>query len=537
MSRAPRTARPTPALIPLLLALAAAPAGAAQAAPPAATTAGAPQAPDDSRPPVAERQVDTRHSVTVDGRALDYTATAGTLTLRDAAGTPRASLFYVAYVADRAKGAPPRPLTFFYNGGPGSSSIWLHMASFAPVRVGVEAPAADAAAPSSTPPSTPVAPAPGLAPNPDTLLGATDMVFLDAVGTGYSEPFAPEDGKLFWGNDPDANSFAQAIRRYIAKNDRWSAPVYLFGESYGTTRSAILSRKLLDDGLRLDGIVLMSSILNFAQRAPGLDRMAINQVPTYAATAWVHGKAGKGEALDAWVARARRFAAGPYTAALAQGHALPDAERDAVAAEMATLTGLSPAYVAASALRVMPERYRKEVLRDEGRVLGEFDTRFTGFEADGTGADATSDPANDAISAPVIGRFRAYIENGLHYRTGQRYQPASARNLMAIWDWSHRAPDGSRQNAMADVALDLADTMRRNPAMRVLSLSGYYDLSTPFFATEYDLSHMLLPPALRPRLIERHYASGHMIYLDPQSRAAVRRDVAAFLAGATLPGS
>ena len=468
------------------------------------------------RPPVAERRVDTRHSVTADGRKIAYTASAGTLTLRDGEGHPKASMFYVAYVADRAKGEPERPVTFFYNGGPGSSSIWLHMASFAPVRVPVGI---------DVKPGTTLR----LAPNPETLLGQTDMVFLDAVSTGYSDVFDPKDGKAYWGHDPDSASFTQAIRRYLEINGRWQSPKYLFGESYGTTRSAITSLMLHKAGVELDGIVLMSSILNFAQQAPGLDRMAINQVPTYAASAWYHGKVDRSLSLKDHVEKARRFAEGPYAQALAKGHDLPDAERDAVAAQMAALTGLPMDYLVQSQLRVMPSRFRKELLRSEGKVLGVLDTRFTGYEGDGAASGASSDPAGDAISGPIISSFLTYIREDLKYRTDQPYHVSSPKNLLGIWDWSHIPPDGEKQNSLADVALDLAEAMRRNPAMRVLSLSGYYDLSTPFFATEYDLSHMLLPKGLRSNLTENFYDSGHMIYLDPRSLKRVHDDVCAFL--------
>ncbi|MPT47521.1 MAG: peptidase S10 [Sphingobium sp.] len=473
----------------------------------------------DNKPSAEERQSVTKHSVTTaGGRTIAYTATAGTLTLKGENGTPEASMFYVAYVADGAKTAN-RPVTFFYNGGPGSSSIWLHMASFGPRRVPI---ALGMKAGSAAP----------LAPNPQTLLGETDMVFLDAIGTGYSDVLDASFGKNYWGNDQDAASFAQAIRRYLEKNDRWASPKYLFGESYGTTRSAITALKLHDSGVHLNGVILMSSILNFAQRAPGLDRMAINQVPTYAATAWHHGKIARQGSLTDHVERARRFASGPYSAALAKGHWLGDEERNNVAREMAELTGLSPEYLIRSDLQVMPDRFRKELMRAEGTVVGGLDTRFTGSEADGTAEAAATDPTENSIAGPIISAFNGYIARDLGYKSNQPYYPGSRiRNMFALWDWSHRPPYGARQNAMADVAIDLAEVMRRNPSMRVLSMSGYYDLSTPFFATEYDLSHMMLPADLRANLTERYYESGHMIYLDEKSLVSARTDIAQFLTG------
>ncbi|PZQ94931.1 MAG: peptidase S10 [Cereibacter sphaeroides] len=463
----------------------------------------------------SEQKVESRHSITVNGRVIDYQATAGTLILKDQAGKPAARLFYTAYVADREKGAPERPLTFFYNGGPGSSSIWLHMASFGPVRVpvGVDRPAGAARS----------------APNSQTLLDVTDMIFLDAVGTGYSRTFDPADNKNFYGNDQDAAAFAQAIRRYVDLNGRWRAPKYLFGESYGTTRSAMLSYRLTDSGMPLDGVILMSSILNFAQRAPGLDRMAINSLPTYAATAWYHGRVDKGAGLEAHVEKARQFAQGPYAAALARGHHIAQEERDTIAAQLAAMTGLPASYIAQSDLYVPADRFRKELLRGEGRITGGFDTRFTGMEADRSAEAARGDPAEDAIAGSVITNFKAYLAQDLGYRGDMEYIVSSSDKLFPAWDWSHKPPVGPRQNALADVAVDLDAAMRRNPRMRVLSLNGYYDLSTPFFATEFDLAHMYLPKELLGNLVIRNYPSGHMLYLDDDTRSAVAQDVRQFL--------
>ncbi|SEJ16330.1 Carboxypeptidase C (cathepsin A) [Sphingobium sp. AP50] len=465
--------------------------------------------------PVAEKRVVTSHVLTMaKGVKLPYSATVGTLQLKDKQGKPGASLFYVAYTV-APKAAERRPVTFFYNGGPGSSSIWLHMASFAPVRVPVDVGKQGGAMPR-------------LAPNPDSLLDSTDMVFLDAVGTGYSRALDPQDSKHYWGNDQDAAAFMQAIRRYVEINNRWLSPKYLFGESYGTTRSAMLSYKLIDSGMPVDGVILMSSILNFAQRAPGLDRMDINYLPSYAATAWYHGKVDRGTGLDAHVARARQFAQGAYAAALAKGQDIGAEERESVIAQMASLTGLSPDYLRQADLHVPPDRFRKELLRDRSAVTGGFDTRFIGSEGDNAADTAQSDPADDAISGAIIANFSAYLAHDLGYASDGDYV-VNTPALFPVWDWSHMPPGGPRQNAMANVAIDLGAAMRRAPRMRVLSLSGYYDLSTPFFATEFDLAHLYLPTELRPNLVSRHYASGHMLYLDGKTFTDVTRDVRGFI--------
>lgn len=464
---------------------------------------------------VAEKRVVTGHVLTTaTGAKLPYSATAGALLVKDKQGKPGASLFYVAYTV-APKAGERRPVTFFYNGGPGSSSIWLHMASFAPVRVPVDVGKQGGAMPR-------------LAPNPDSLLDSTDMVFLDAVGTGYSRALDPQHSKLYWGNDQDAAAFTQAIRRYVEINNRWLSPKYLFGESYGTTRSAMVSYKLIDSGMPVDGVILMSSILNFAQRAPGLDRMDINYLPSYAATAWYHGKVARGTGLDAHVAHARRFAQGAYAAALAKGQDIGAEEREIVIAQMASLTGLSPDYLRQADLHVPPDRFRKELLRDRGAVTGGFDTRFIGSEGDNAADTAESDPADDAISGAIIANFSAYLAHDLGYAPDGDYV-VNTPALFPVWDWSHMPPGGPRQNAMANVAIDLGAAMRKAPRMRVLSLSGYYDLSTPFFATEFDLAHLYLPSELRPNLVSRHYASGHMLYLDGKTFADVTRDVRAFI--------
>ncbi|MBH0112093.1 peptidase S10 [Novosphingobium sp. YJ-S2-02] len=471
-----------------------------------------------ARVPVEEQAVTTRHAIEVRGQRIAYAATAGTLTLRDKAGLPGASMFYVAYVADRPKGSKPRPLTFVYNGGPGAASIWLHMGSYGPMRIEAPAPGEVLSAPYA------------LKANDQTLLGDTDLVFLDAISTGYSRTFDPGDVSRYWGNDQDADAFAEAIKRYLDINDRWNSTKYLFGESYGTTRSAILSHRLHEEGIDLSGVILMSSILNFAQRAPGLDRMAINHIPTYAATAWYHGKvAAPGNDVAALVAEARAFASGPYTLALAKGHAISAQEKRAVADRLAALTGISADYYLHSDLRIMPERFRKELLRERGAVIGGFDTRYEAFEADGMADAVASSPDDAAIGGAYVMLLRQYLSQELGYRTDLDYVVSNSGPMFRQWDWSHQPPAGPRQNALANVAGDLGVAMRTNPKLRVLSLNGYYDLSTPFFATEFDLSHLYLPPALQQNIDMRFYASGHMLYLEPDALVKTRDAIADFV--------
>jgi carboxypeptidase C (cathepsin A) len=491
-----------------------APAAAADSPAPAESLAGAPAPswPADSV---------TRHQTVIDGRAVAYQATAGTLALTAPDGRPTGRMFYVAYVADQPKGAPERPVTFVYNGGPGSSSVWLHMGAFAPVRVVTAFP-------------QPTAPAHGaLVDNAYGLLDKTDLVFLDAISTGYSRASDAAAAKGFMGIDEDVAGFAQAVRLYLDQNDRWRSPKFLMGESYGTTRSAALAYRLQAEAIDLNGVVLISSILNFGDLAPGLDRGQVNLIPTFAAIALYHHKAAADGDQDGFLDQARAFAEGPYATALAKGHNVGAAEKAVVAAQLSRYTGLSADYLIRANLRIDAGRFRSELLRGAGEGVGALDGRAVGYEADNAGERPDFDPAESANPA-YVAAFHDYLARELNYRTPMAYVVEDP-GLEQVWDWSHQPPAGDKQISMADVALDLAAAMRRNPHLKVLSLNGDYDLITPMFATEHDLAHMLLPAPLVGNIAIRHYPAGHMIYLNPEALARIRSDLAAFYDAATAP--
>ena len=311
--------------------------------------------------PVDERTVSSHHAITVNGRTLNYTTTAGTLTIRNAEGKPTASIFYTA---DTLDGVPSsrRPVMFFYNGGPGSASLWLRMGSFGPMRI-------------QTTNAEYIRPAPfSFGPNPDTLLGATDVIFIDAPGTGYSRPLGDAKPADFYGVDQDADAFARSIMRYVTRFGRWDSPKFLFGESYGTTRSGALAYQLQQRGMALNGVILLSSIMNYGRRQPGLDRDYINYIPSYAATAWYHHKMTNPPAtVEQAAAEARAFAQGPYAAALEKGQMISPEERDSVARQMSALTGLSPQFIENADLRVGLSSFRKELLRDQRLTVGRYD--------------------------------------------------------------------------------------------------------------------------------------------------------------------
>lgn len=467
--------------------------------------------------PVEEREERSKGAVTVGGQRLPYTATAGTLTLRDLEGKPTASMFYTAYTLDGTKPGTKRPITFFYNGGPGSPTFWLHMGSFAPMRLRTGNPEF-------------IRPAPyDFGPNPYTLLDKTDMVFLDAIGAGYSRPLGDMKPSAFYGTDEDADAFAKAILRYATKFGRWNSPKFLFGESYGTLRSGALAYQLQDRGMALNGVVLLSSIMNYGYRQPGLDQVYLNYLPSYAATAWYHNRLPNRPAdVATIVQQARDFAVGPYMSALAKGQDISDAERDQVATRMSQLIGLSPDFIKRANLRIDLPRFQKELLRGTRQTIGRFDSRYTGTDSDAAGERPETDASSDAISGAFIATFSDYVTHTLGYKTDMPYR-LSARDAAGwTWNWQHDAPNRMGKQNNPNTAVDLAAAMRANPYLQVLSMNGWYDMATPFFGTENDLGHMMLEPAQRPNLQFTYYPAGHMAYLNPEALAAMKRDLSAW---------
>jgi carboxypeptidase C (cathepsin A) len=478
----------------------------------------------DTAPIPPEKSSVTHHELAIGGKSLKYTATAGTLLIRDADEKPYGSLFYVAYTVD---GAEPgtRPVSFLYNGGPGSATIWLHMGSFSPVRVSTDSPN-----PTAGPPFK-------LIPNQYSLLDKTDLVFVDAPLTGLSRAVGKGQPKDLIGTDPDLRAFDRFIQRYLTVNQRWNSPKFLIGESYGTTRSAALADMLGNDGVQLNGVVLISSILNFSIRAPGYDFIYIANLPSYAAAAWYFDKVpNKPASLADWVEQARQFAAGPYAQALFAGDTLPAAQLDDIAKQVSRFTGLSVDYVKETNLRISPFRFRKEVLRADHKTLGRYDMRFEGEDVDAAGETPGYDASDTAISGAFVGAFHNYLEGELKYQTSDTYRP-TAYDLTRDWDLKHiptsPTPGGGSGPGSAQpqpyVAADLASAIRKNPHLHVFSANGYFDLATPFFATEYDISHMYLEPELRGNIQFGYYPSGHMIYLNVDALHQLKDDLAAFI--------
>ncbi len=468
----------------------------------------------------------THHSVKIGEQEINYTATAGNLLIHKG-DDPVASMFYVAYTRDGKKDLDHRPVTFFYNGGPGSSTIWLHMGSFGP-RI-VETANAQATGPAPY----------HVVNNGDSLLDRSDLVFIDAVSTGFSRIVGKGEGTNFWGVDGDVEAFGKFITRYVTLNHRWNSPKFLFGESYGTTRSAALVYHLQGQGMFFNGVVLLSSILNYAENSPGLDDPFENDLPTFAAIAWFHDKLpNKPADLGAFLQQARDFAAGDYAQSLAKGQSLPAEQEDAVAGRLHEFTGLSVQYLKEANLRVDASRFRKELLRDERRTVGRYDGRFEGIDVDAAGERPSSDPSDTAIMGAFAAAFNNYAGDELNYTNNSPYQVSSSDIQSGSWDQKHRLPGSvGRGNSfpLPYVVDDLGQAMRENPHLKVLSANGYFDLATPFFATERDLNHMELDTTLRTNVTFRYYPSGHMVYLNPDARKAFRADLGAFYDSAAQP--
>ncbi|MDE2197239.1 MAG: peptidase S10 [Gammaproteobacteria bacterium] len=465
-----------------------------------------------------EQKSVTRGNVTVNGKRIDYTATAGTLLLRDDKDEPDASVFYVAYTRDGVQDLKHRPVTFLYNGGPGSSSIWLHMGAFGPLRV-----VTSDAQPTPPPPYD-------LVNNQYSLLDKSDLVFIDAIGTGFSKPEGKASGKDFWGVDQDVKAFGQFIQRYISTYNRWDSPKFLLGESYGTTRSANLVDYLQHQGIACNGVILVSSVLNYGDTFPGTNLEYISYLPSYAAIAWYHDQLpSKPADLPAFLQQVRGFARGEYADALYQGSSLPAAEYNDVLAKLHQYTGLSEQYLKQANLRVSPARFRAQLLRGEDRTVGRFDARFEGINLDDAGETPDYDASDTAISDAFTAAFNWYLHNDLDFGRDRDYKVTNYE-IIRSWDWKHPLPGrpGFFTPPLPDVAANLGEAMRENPHLKVFSANGYFDLATPFFKTEFDLNQMGLPADIYKNITFGYYPSGHMIYLHVPALQQLKSDLSRF---------
>lgn len=472
------------------------------------------QAKPEKEPP-EEKPVVTNHEMTIGGRALKYGVTTGMLPLKNEKGETEANIFFIAYVADTGTGPEKRPLTFSFNGGPGSSSVWLHLGALGPKRVKM--------LPDGGMPAPPYQ----LVDNEYTWLDSTDLVFIDPVGTGYSRPSKPELGRKFWGLRGDLESVGEFIRLYLSRYERWSSPLFMVGESYGTTRAAGLAGYLIERGVAFNGIMLVSSILNFqtAEFEKGNDLPYVLFLPSYTATAWFHKQLPSDlqQDLRKTLAEVERFADTDYTLALAKGDRLSAAERTTIAKQLARFTGLSEAYVVGTNLRITQPGFCKELLRAQRRTVGRLDTRFKGIDERAVGEDPEFDPSMSAIRPPYTATFNDYVRRNLGYKTDLQYHILGG-GISGPWEFP--------QGQFADTSESLRAAFSRNPSMRLFVASGYFDLATPYFATRYTLAHMGLDPSQVSRVTTANYEAGHMMYIDEKELSRLKKDVTTFLTGA-----
>ncbi len=469
----------------------------------------------------AETKVETKHDWMAGGRTVHYTATAGTLQIKDEEDKVIGTMFYVAYTEDGVA-AGSRPVTFLYNGGPGSASLWLHMGSVGPVRVVTDSPKATGPAPFS------------VVPNQYSLIDKTDLVFIDAPLTGFSRLAGKGTVKDFAGVDEDVKAFQKFVTRYLTINNRWNSPKYLFGESYGTPRSAALVAALNNDGIEFNGVVLLSSILNYNVENPGYDSDSIYYLPSFAAIAWYYDKVPHTGTMKEFVQKVREFARGPYATALEQGDQLTAAEFDSIAKELAGFTGLSVEHVKETKLRISATRFRKELFRGDDEILGRYDARFEAFDADAAGEAPGFDPSDTGISGAFVGAFHTYLQNELKYTDSEPYY-LSGPGINQNWNWKHRPSGGGRgygrEQAEPDTVIDLGDAMRKNPKLKVFSANGWFDLATPFFSTEHDLAQMMLPPSIAGNVSFGYYPAGHMVYLNVEALKEMHAELEGWYGG------
>ncbi|HEX3532327.1 MAG TPA: peptidase S10 [Thermoanaerobaculia bacterium] len=475
-------------------------------------------------PKPEEKIVTTHHQITLGGATIAYSATTGTLLLRQEDGRPKASVFFVYYSRDGVKDASKRPITYTFNGGPGSSSVWLHMGAFGPRRVVI-----DGNGPETYPP-TPPAPPYRLVDNGESLLDVTDLVFIDPVSTGYSREAPGEDASQFHGFREDLESVGEFIRLWTVRFGRWESPKFLAGESYGTTRAAGLSHYLQErHGMYLNGVVLLSTILNFATARfdTGNDLPYMLFLPTYTATAWYHKKLPddlQKAGLKAAVAEAERFATGEYNQALMLGSKLTTEQRRDVAAKLSRYTGLSAQYLESTNLRPTIAAFDKELLRDRRLTAGRLDSRYVGVDRTATGESDEFDPSSTGTTGPFTAMFNHYVADELGFKSDMAYEILTDR----VRPWSYREVS----NRYLNVAEDLRRAMAENPSLKIFVAKGYYDLATPFFAAEYTFDHLGYEPFYLQRITQEHYEAGHMMYIRTADRQKLHADVAAFIRAA-----
>ena len=477
------------------------------------------KSPTEAAKPEAQKEtppIVTHHEIKVGGQVLHYTATTGQLPIRNAENDEiEANIFFIAYTLDNA--GPNRPLMFSFNGGPGSASVWLHLGAIGPRRVKM--------LPDGGMPPPPFE----LIDNQQTWLDQSDLVFIDPVGTGYSRATKKEYAKKFFGVKGDISSVGEFIRLYLSRYGRWTSPLFLVGESYGTTRAAGLSGYLIDKGVALSGVVLVSSVLNFETLGfgQGNDLPYILYLPSYTATAWYHKKLPadlQQRELQSVLREAEQFASGPYASALGKGDSLSAQERQTVLDQLARFTGLEPSLIDENDLRIKQWIFCGDLLRHDKLMVGRLDSRFTGPRLSEGERGNFYDPTMSIIRPPFTATFNNYVRSDLGYKSDLEYYILGGG--IGEWDW------GSAGEGFPDTSEALREAFVKNPYMKLFVASGYYDLATPYFATQYTLNHMNLNAQQHSKITLGYYEAGHMMYLRNDSLDHLKQEVSGFLTGA-----
>ena len=465
----------------------------------------------------------TKQSVKIDGVTIPLTAKAGTLQLRDENNEPIALFGFTSYTKNAtAKGEVDRnrPIVFAYNGGPGSSSFWLHIGVLGPKRIVVKDPEFTPAAPYT------------VENNNWSILDIADLVMIDPVGTGLSIPIGKAEFKDFWGVDADIRSISLFITQYLKENGRFNSPKYLLGESYGTFRNAGVMARLLSQGVAMNGVIMVSAVFDLRTLIfpPNDDLPYIVHFPTYAATAWYHNKiVNKTANLDTFIQEIRDFTENEYTSALFKGDQIKAADKQNIAKKLAAYTGLSADYWLKADLRVTNSEFFAEFLRAESGIVGRLDSRFTGINIDGISQTGDHDPQSSAISPAYIAGFLDYFHGELGVDTKLNYSLTAGRRGGFKWDWLHQGNSRWGTQAAINTGIDMARAMTRDPNMKVLILNGYYDIATVFYGVEHSINHLGLPPKIKDNIIMKYYEAGHMMYTHQPSLEQFKKDVADFI--------